>query len=604
MHDPREARPVSRSAQLKSLWQKYQSKLAAGEDKVELTIGLAASFTVNGLVPFLGGPLLEAGLKPDFALGPYNQIFQTCLDPRGAFGKACDVIVLLYRLEDIIYDDLVLACQGDAAASRRCREKIELLISALTNLASIFTGTTLIDVPPFPTMLPSHARSLETPTGLGHLHRVLTTVFVEMAGRIKGVRLFDLDALQREAGLAKSFDVRPWYLYRQPYPDSFLETIGGQLARIIVALRRAPKKCILLDCDNTLWGGIVGEDGIGGIQVGEDFPGTPFRDLQRLLLHFRQRGIFLAITSKNNEADVRDVFDKHPGMLLKPEHISAWQVNWQPKAENAPLIAKALNIGLDSLVFIDDNPMEIEYMRTAHPQIECILLPEETADIFATVSRVAFFDQLDITDEDRARTDMMLAEQERESLGSTLTKEEFQRELGLRVEIFTAKDDDLDRATQLINKTNQFNLTTIRRSFAEVRTLAKAKDHTIFGIHVSDKFGTYGLTGVMICAISPDGKTWTLDTLLLSCRVLGRGVETALLVLLAAEAGSLGAETLNASFIPTKKNAPAATFLPDHGFQSTGEQTWSIPLTQIPTASTATLVRNGIILQPPPLSST
>ncbi len=587
-----------RGGQMKSLWQNYQTRLAAGEETAQLTIGLAATFTVNGLVPYFGGPLLEANLKPDFVLGPYHQIFQTCLDPQAAFGQACEVIVLLFRLEDLFYDDLVAACQSDAAALQRCREKLDWLVSALTNLAATFSGAILINVPPFPTLLPTHARSLEMPLGLGQMHRVLTTGFVEKVARIKSVRLFDLDALQREAGAAKAFDVRPWYLYHQPYPDAFLGVIGSQLARIILAQRRAPKKCILLDCDNTLWGGIVGEDGLGGIQVGEDFPGTPYRDLQRLLLYYRQRGIFLAVTSKNNEADVREVFENHPGMLLKPEHISAWQVNWQPKADNAPLIAKALHIGLDSLVFIDDNPMEIESMKAAHPQIECILLPEETADIFATVRKVSFFDQLDLTEEDRVRADMMLAEQKRETLGRTLTKEEFQRQLGLRVEMFTAKEDDLDRVTQLINKTNQFNLTTIRRTLDEVRQLAKS--HAIFGVQVADKFGHYGLTGVIICAVSPDAKTWTLDTLLLSCRVLGRGVETALLALLAHEARERGAETLHASFIPTAKNAPAATYLPDHGFQSTGAPTWSIALDALTTASTATLVRNGKVLAPSP----
>ena len=166
------------------------------------------------------------------------------------------------------------------------------------------------------------------------------------------------------------------------------------------------------------------------------------------------------------------------------------------------------------------------------------------------------------------------------------------------MEIFTAQEDDLERVTQLINKTNQFNLTTIRRSLDEVRALAKSKDHAIFGIQVADKFGQYGLTGVMICAISPNAKTWTLDTLLLSCRVLGRGVETALLALLGAEARERGAETLTASFIPTAKNVPAATYLPDHGFTATGEQTWSIALAKIPTASTATLVRTGKVLAP------
>ena len=197
MPDVREARPAGdgekrRGVQLKSLWQKYQSRLVAGEATAQLTIGLAASFTVNGLVPYLGGPLLEAGLKPDFALGPYNQIFQTCLDPQSAFGKPCDIIVLLYRLEDILFDDLIAACQSDLAAFQRCREKIDLLLSALANLAGTFTGTILIDVPPFPSLLPSHARSLETPTGLGQLHRVLTMGFVEKAARIQGVRLFDL----------------------------------------------------------------------------------------------------------------------------------------------------------------------------------------------------------------------------------------------------------------------------------------------------------------------------------------------------------------------------------------------------------------------------
>lgn len=583
---------VTRASEMKATWRKYSEQLARHEVEPSLRVGVAASFTANSLLPFLGAHLVENGLNPSFKLGPYNQLFQVCIDHQGTFGPDCDVIILLYRLEDIALEEFTAFLSGDAGAFQRAASKIDLFVSALKGLRERFAGSIMINLPPFPAALSAHTLSLENPLGLGTLHRTLTTRFLDGVSGIPGLRVCDLDAAQRECGLANSFDTRQWYLYRQPFTDAFLLQAGTLLGRMVTALRRAPKKCVVLDCDNTLWGGVIGEDGLAGIQLGDEFPGTGYRDFQRLLLYWRQQGVLLALASKNNEADVWEVFDKHSGMILKREHISAWQINWNPKSENIPHIAKALNIGVDSLVFIDDNPMEIDYMRTARPEVHSVLLPEEPADILGAMRSLTDFDRLEITTEDRQRADMMRAEQQRESLGGSLSKEEFLRSLELRLDFFSAQPEDLDRITQLINKTNQFNLSTIRRTLDEVRALASSPTHRIFGLRVSDKFGEYGLTGVVIAKIAKDRSELIIDTLLLSCRVLGRGVETALLAALAEEARTEGATELVAAFIPSAKNAPASSFLPDHGFQAEAENRWRIPVTQVPDVGPAiTLIR-------------
>jgi FkbH-like protein len=269
-------------------------------------------------------------------------------------------------------------------------------------------------------------------------------------------------------------------------------------------------------------------------------------------------------------------------MVLKREHLSAWQINWLPKAENIPLIAKSLNIGSDSLVFIDDNPMEIAYMRDARPEVTSILLPSEPADIVAAMQELTLFDQLDVTDEDRRRADMMRAERDREVFGAQISHTDFLKALDLRVDLFRAKTEDLGRVTQLINKTNQYNLTTIRRTLDEVRALAASDAWRLYAFRVTDKFGEYGLTGVIIAEISPDRRRWTLDSVLMSCRVLGRGVETTLIGALAEDARAEGAVEFVGSYIPTAKNAICAKFLPDQGFTQVDERTWRLDLADAP----------------------
>jgi FkbH-like protein len=574
--------PFQITAEAKRLWRSYCRDVSNGDQTATLRIGLSASFTAETLVPFLGAHLIVNQLPPAILVGPYNQLFQTCLAPQSVFGNICDVIALLWRLEDLVLEEINAFLHGDRSAVARASEKTSSFAAAIAQLRDNFQGTVIVSVPPFPTGVSTGLSSLDNAEVLGAFHRALVAGFIEQVESTAGVRLLDLDAIQREVGFLKSFDGRQWYLYRAPFTESFLHEAGKTLGRIIVATRRAGKKCVVLDCDNTLWGGIVGEDGIDGIEIGDDFPGSAYRDFQRLILYWRSQGVLVALASKNNESDVWGVFDRHDGMVLKREHISAWQINWRPKADNIELIAKALNIGLDTLVFIDDSAMEVAHMQSARPEVTSIQLPAEPADVLSVMRGLTLFDRLEVTVEDRTRADMMRAEIDREAAAANISHGEFLQAMDLRVDLFMARAEDLGRITQLINKTNQFNLTTVRRTLDEVRSLSASPDFRIYGVRVNDKFGEYGLTGVIIVCVAPDPHRWVVDSLLLSCRVLGRGVETGLVGALADDGRATGITEIVASFVPTQKNGLCASFLADHGFVQVSDQQWLLALSNAP----------------------
>jgi FkbH-like protein len=567
--------------QAKARWRKFVAEQANSGAPSDLHIGLAASFTVHNLVQFVGAALIADGYRPQIAVGPYNQLFQVCLDPKAHFGEKCDAAVLLWRMEELLFDEIDGAIGQDKDFWPRTIEKLDALVAAVSNLRSAFSGTIIVSVPPLPARLAIGPLALGNPTGLGAFHRSVVDHFIAKVTTLADVRLLDLDAIQRQVGFDASSDLRQWYLYKQPFSDAFLHCAGAQVGRLVRAARQSAKKCVVLDCDNTLWGGIIGEDGLDGIELGDDYPGSAFRDFQRVLLNWRRQGIFLAILSRNNEADVWEVFERHGAMVLKRTDISAWQINWLPKAENLLRIAKKLNISVDSLVFIDDDPMEIAYMQQVHPQVTSILLPKDPAELPTVLQGLTVFDRLETTAEDLARVDAMRAETDREQVSARMTREEFLQALQLKLDLSIAGADDLNRVTQLINKTNQFNLTTVRRTLEEVRSLASLSDHRIYSLRVRDKFGDYGLTGVAIVQVSPDRTRWTIESLLLSCRVLGRGVESALLAILADDARAQGVNEFVASFLPTAKNSLAANFLPDHGFEPDGPH-WRLTVANAP----------------------
>ncbi|MDP9160197.1 MAG: HAD-IIIC family phosphatase, partial [Acidobacteriota bacterium] len=340
-------------------------------------------------------------------------------------------------------------------------------------------------------------------------------------------------------------------------------------------------KAVVVDLDNTLWGGVIGEDGMDGIKLGNEYPGAAFRDLQRALLDLHQRGILLAVCSKNNRDDAMEALKNHPGMLLKPSHFASMRINWTDKAQNLREIAKELNVGVDALAFLDDNPIERQQVRSLIPEVHVIELPNDPMLFARVIRQNPVFERLVLTAEDQQRGAMYQSQREREELEQKVfSKEDFYRSLQQEAEIAPVTKASLARIAQLTNKTNQFNLTTRRYTEQQISEMISAPGCDCFTISVRDRFGDNGLVGVAITRHI--GDVGEIDTFLLSCRVIGRTVETAFLSFLAEQGRRNGARQLRGWFLPTQKNTPARDFYFAHGFAAV-EQTekgtlWSLDL--------------------------
>jgi FkbH-like protein len=398
------------------------------------------------------------------------------------------------------------------------------------------------------------------------------------------VYLVDEDNLQARTGKAQATDPRLWLTARVAWSESVHRGLAREYLRYIKPYRGLSRKCIVLDLDNTLWGGVIGEDGIDGIQLGAETPGNAFVAFQRELERLWRRGILLAVCSKNNLDDALAVFDGHPSMVLKRTHIAAHRINWQPKTANIRELAAELNIGLDSLVFLDDNPVERATVRAELPEVLVPDLPSDPAFYRAALLELDVFESLGLTAEDRERGRLYAEQALRRDFEETLrgtSIEDYLAGLGMVVEIEPATSVTIPRIAQLTNKTNQFNLTTRRYTEADIVAMRDGGSD-VLGLRVTDRFGDNGLVGVAILGPLEDGVR-DIDTLLLSCRVMGRGVETALLAYLADQARASGATVVRGHFIPTSKNAPARDVYSSHGFRLVSEgvdegQTWELNL--------------------------
>jgi FkbH-like protein len=358
--------------------------------------------------------------------------------------------------------------------------------------------------------------------------------------------------------------------------------------KFIRAAKGLSKKCLVLDCDNVLWGGIIGEDGLTGIRLSQDYPGSAFYEFQQEVLALHHRGVILALCSKNNEADVWQVFSEYPDMVLKKEHIAAAQINWDDKVTNLGRLSEDLNIGLDSMVLADDSDFEVEQVRQLLPDVEVLHLPPkgavENRDILRTCG---LFDTLTLSEEDRHRGRMYKAEAARKKLEAALDPSTYLQSLEMEVAIRFVDETLVPRVAQLTQRTNQFNLTTQRYSAADISGLTESATSDVLCLRLKDRLGDYGIVGAAV--LSRDGKQADIDTFLLSCRVIGRGVEDALLYACLKTAKLRGASVAQGKYIKTKKNALVADFYSRRGFtmdKTAGDKTvYSFDLTHaIPTA--------------------
>ena len=385
------------------------------------------------------------------------------------------------------------------------------------------------------------------------------------------LHICDWEFLASRLGGLAACDERSWFESKQPCSPTLMVELAREVAHLILSLRRAPKKVLVLDLDNTLWGGVVADDGLEGIELGDTSPrGEAFKAFQKYIASLKQRGVLLAVCSKNDFAKAAEPFEKHPDIVLKMDDIVSFKANWEPKSDNIRAMAQELNLGLDSFVFVDDNPAEIEIVRQFAPEVTTILLGPDPADFVAQLADCRLFEPRSITTEDAERTSQYRSETQRKSLAASVTDmASYLESLQMEAIISEFMPVDVPRLSQLINKSNQFNLTTRRRSETEVIAVMNDPKHVGYSMRLKDRFGDHGLISVVIGKKS--GHTMHIDTWLMSCRVLKRQVEEEVLNELARLAKTRQCHTLQGIYLPTTKNEMVRDFYSRMGFTLTSE---------------------------------
>ncbi len=386
-----------------------------------------------------------------------------------------------------------------------------------------------------------------------------------------GAAFVDLEAISAGMGRERFYDPRRWFWTKQPFSEEGTLRLCRHLFAAVRALLTGPKKVLVLDLDNTLWGGVVGELGPYGVQLGESPDGEAFRAFQGYCKGLARRGVLLVVASKNNDADAREPFLKNPDMVLKLEDMAAFSANWEPKSGNIAAMAEKLRLGLDSFVFFDDNPAEREQVRQALPAVEVVDVPEDPAEYVAALEASLLFESLSLTAEDAERSAQYqaesLREEAREQFGSL---DDYLTSLGMVADLRPVDDADMQRVVQLLGKTNQFNLTTRRHGEEVVRQFLADPRSVLYTLRLADRFGDHGLVAVVF-AVPREESTLHVDTLLMSCRVIGRTVEQFLWAAVLEEAHRLGFERVEAEYIPTAKNAQVAALYDGFGLARVSE---------------------------------
>lgn len=476
-------------------------------------------------------------------------------------GRLTDPIELQRQAVDSHVSELLALCE---AVNSRCGASV-----ILCNFIP----------PPYFDLGPFRARSL------GSDWNFRKAVNLELGTRAPYyVHICDLEFLAYRLGGLAAKDEKAWFETKQLCSPALQVQIAREAARMVARLKLAPKKVLALDLDNTLWGGVIGDDGLEGIELGDTSPrGEAFKAFQKYVASLTDRGLLLAVCSKNETANALEPFQKHPEMALKESHFVAFKANWDPKPDNLRAMAAELNLGLDSFVFADDNPAEVEIVRQFTPEVTAIHLGEDPSTFVKQLQESRLFERLAITTEDLARTDQYREEAQRQMLLSTAgDMESYLRSLAMRGVRRSFNALDLPRIAQLINKSNQFNLTTRRRTESELAALMRDASFRGFSIRLEDRFGDYGLIAVIICRLIEDS-VCDVDTWLMSCRVLKRQVEEQTLNEIVRAARSLGANRIRGTYLPTKKNAMVSDLYSKLGFQ-TLQQTETAAIYELPLA--------------------
>lgn len=533
---------------------------------------IVRSVTVEPILAYLQTYALLSGFLLETTVGGFGSYVEDLLSPQGAVARSNpDLVLVILDLEDIAGRLPELCGDGVGAAVE------EELANAVQHLAHLLQGARANTkarlvlqgfVVPQASSLGQIADA-NLPNSLPRAVQRLNHQLAALCASIPDCVFYDVDAVAAQQGRVRWADQRLFLSSRLPLAPASFASYAQGLVRTIRVLFDPPRKVLCTDLDNTLWGGVLGEDGTQGIVTGTTFPGTPFHNYQRFLKQLASRGILLAAVSKNNEADVREAFvTRAADLALTLDDFAALKISWIEKSQSLRELASELSLGLDSFVFVDDNPVEAAAIRQQLPEVAVIQAPVESPwTLLDLLAEQPFFDVLRVTADDQNRLTDYKAQAQRAHLESAAGgRDEFLASLGIICTVLSALDAPLARSVQLLAKTNQFNLTTRRHSASEIEDFAADPGGLAIAIRVRDRFGDAGVVGLALARVRGTG--CLIDSLLLSCRVIGRGIESALLAHIAEQAAHLGATHLLGEFIPSKKNAPAASFYPEHGFES------------------------------------
>jgi FkbH-like protein len=401
----------------------------------------------------------------------------------------------------------------------------------------------------------------------GRVHAVRAVNVALRQQMPEGAYFLDLEQVSGGMGRDSFYDMRRYYWTKQPFGEEGTHRLATRLWAGIRSLATGPKKVLVLDLDNTLWGGIVGETGPLGVAVGDSPDGEAFRAFQSYVKDLARRGIVLAVASKNNPNDAREVFEKNPDMVLKLDDFAAFEACWDPKAVSIARIAETLSLGLDSFVFFDDNPAEGELIRQTLPDVEVVDVPADPAEYVRALQAMGWFETTGLTRDDTARVSQYAVERQRRELQQSFTSlDDYLRSLEMWGDLQELNEEDLLRVVQLLAKTNQFNLTTRRHSREQVLDLVARPGSIAWTLRVQDRFGDYGLVSVLIGVPAEEPDTVRIDTWLMSCRVIGRTVEQFLIGHFLRRSQELGYSRILGEYLPTKKNALVADLYERLGF--------------------------------------
>lgn len=524
--------------------------------KPAFNLHILNNITVNMLKDVLEYNVRLMGINPEIQVHDYDTIVQDSM----AMGDDNKAKVIFWELANYMPGLYYKADEMDNTQLQQLIDKvkndIDLVYGSLKNSSIVFVNTFCAS--PF-------AEYDVRKSNLRIAEEVLNQYLDQQ--KPENVFLVDVKRVYERYSLETCVDMRMFNSSKSLHTLAFFQGYVEEILPVLRSVTGKAKKALIFDCDNTLWGGILGEDGFEGIQMGEDGKGKPFHLVQRIAVELSKKGIIIGLNSKNNAADVDEVLEKHPDMYLRDEHIVIKKVNWQDKVGNLRQIAADLNIGIDSLVFIDDSNFEVNFIREQLPEVETFQVPKSAHEYPAMMKEVSrLFYHHSQTKEDLERIKMYKQEQQRESQKDSFGNlDEYLSSLGIIIKIYKDDSSLIPRTAQMTQKTNQFNLTTQRYTENDIKQFVESPDYGVYVFEVSDKFGSYGITGLSIA--KTNGSDAEFDSFLMSCRVLGRKIESSFLSYIIEDLKKNGIEKVASKYSKTAKNAQVETFYDSNGFE-------------------------------------